>query len=124
MMMSRTFKGLTFTGLLAAAPLLWLSHGMKVAAQDGRTVYERSCAACHGDRGQGRLAPALVPFTRGSQELLRIVRAGAGTMMNGFSAAEVSDADVQVNRALPSRSYPGAGTQAGTRTRAPPLPGR
>ena len=86
------------------------------AAQSGRDVYDRACAACHGEAGQGRLAPALVPFTRGSQELLRIVRAGAGTMMNGFSAAEVSDADVQgIEQYL--KSLGGGDTQ--TATRAP-----
>ena len=73
----------------------FLSVATGAAAQSGKAAYEKSCAACHGDTGQGRLAPALVPFTRGSQELLRIVRAGAGTMMNGFSAADVSDADVR-----------------------------
>jgi quinoprotein glucose dehydrogenase len=65
-----------------------------VDSQTGREPYERSCAACHGTRGEGRLASALVPFKSGSQELLRIVRAGTG-MMNGVSAAELSDGDVR-----------------------------
>jgi quinoprotein glucose dehydrogenase len=66
------------------------------AAQSGRDAYTRSCAACHGDRGQGRLAQALVPFTRSSEDLLRVVRTGAGNgMMMAFSAADVSDADVR-----------------------------
>ncbi len=93
--MRRMSAGVVFTVLLMAPPLVWLFLGARVSAQDGKAVYERACAACHGDAGQGRLAPALVPFTRGSQELLRIVRAGAGTMMNGFSASDVSDADVR-----------------------------
>ena len=93
--MNRHGAGIIFTGLLGAPLLLWLALGASVTAQDGRAVYERTCAACHGDAGQGRLAPALVPFTRGSQELLRIVRAGAGTMMNGFSVSDVSDPDVR-----------------------------
>jgi quinoprotein glucose dehydrogenase len=80
---------------IAIVALTLLVAAFSTSAQDGRQVYERACAACHGAEGQGNLAPALVPFTRGSQDLLRIVRAGAGNMMNGFSAAEVSDADVR-----------------------------
>lgn len=80
---------------IAALFLACLAFTIPAAAQDGRVVYERACAVCHGAAGQGRLAPALVPFTRGSQDLLRIVRAGAGDMMMAFSAAEVSDADVR-----------------------------
>src|SRR5687768_3283561 len=62
-----------------SAGIVFLFLAGNAAAQDGKAAYERSCAACHGDRGQGQLAPGLVPFTRGSQEFLRIVRAGAGT---------------------------------------------
>jgi mono/diheme cytochrome c family protein len=29
-------------------------------AEQGKTVYARSCAACHGDQGQGANAPALI----------------------------------------------------------------
>ncbi len=113
-MMRRMSAGVVFTVLLMAPPLVRLFLGARVAAQDGKAVYERACAACHGDAGQGRLAPALVPFTRGSQELLRIVRAGAGTMMNGFSASDVSDADVRaIEQYLRSLGSPAA--QAGTR---------
>ena len=110
----RTF--LLVTVLFFAMPAL--SGG---AQQDGKAVYDRACAACHGDNGQGRLAPALVPFTRGSQDLLRIVRAGAGDMMMGFSAAEVSDADVraieQYLRGLSGRG--GVPTAAPTVSSAP-----
>ena len=62
-------------------------------SESGRAAFERSCPVCHGQAGKGRLAPALVPFTRGYQELLRIVRSG-GAMMIGFSSAEISDAEV------------------------------
>src|SRR5262245_6482016 len=97
----------------------FLSVTTSAAAQQGKAVYEKSCATCHGDAGQGRLAPALVPFTRGSQELLRIVRAGAGTMMNGFSAAEVSDADVRaieeyLRSVKPTAASNGSGSGAPT----------
>ena len=106
--------GLPFVGLLLQGSL---------SAQSGRMVYERSCATCHGDAGQGRLAPALVPFTRGSQELLRIVRAGAGTMMNGFSASEVSDADVRAIdeylRSLKPAAAAAAGDVSGASRSAP-----
>ena len=93
---------------IAIVALALLVAAFSTSAQDGRQVYERACAACHGAEGQGTLAPALVPFTRGSQDLLRIVRAGAGNMMNGFSAAEVSNAEVraieQYLRGLSGRS--------------------
>jgi quinoprotein glucose dehydrogenase len=115
--MNRTVARIMVTCLLVAPPLLSLFLGARVSAQDGKAVYDSACAACHGDTGQGRLAPALVPFTRGSQELLRIVRAGAGTMMNGFSAADISDADVRaIEQYL--RSLGAAAAQARTRPSA------
>jgi quinoprotein glucose dehydrogenase len=92
----------------AIIPLALLVASLSTSAQDGRQVFERACAACHGAEGQGNLAPALVPFTRGSQDLLRIVRSGSGNMMQPFSTADVSDADVraieQYLRGLSGRS--------------------
>jgi len=109
--------------IVFALPFVGLLLQGSLSAQSGRMVYERSCATCHGDAGQGRLAPALVPFTRGSQELLRIVRAGAGTMMNGFSASEVSDADVRAIdeylRSLKPAAAAAAGDVSGASRSAP-----
>jgi quinoprotein glucose dehydrogenase len=88
----------------------------------GRTAYERSCAACHGDRGQGRLAPALVPFTRSFEDLRRIVRTGAGNgMMAPFSVADVSDADVRaIEQYLRSvKPEAAAGAEPSAERRAP-----
>src|SRR5436190_2821197 len=123
--MTRTFARILVAGLVTASALGlgWLGLSVSVSAQAGKAVYERSCATCHGDAGQGRLAPALVPFTRGSQELLRIVRAGAGTMMNGFSAAEVSDGDVRAIdeylRSLKPAAAAAAGDVSGANRSAP-----
>ena len=115
-------QGRSVRGEQMIRPILFVIASLLAAgnaaaqSESGRAAFERSCSVCHGQAGQGRLAPALVPFTRGSQELLRIVRAGAGTMMNGFSAAEVSDADVGAIGDYLRGLTPAAGTQAGTRS--------
>ncbi len=46
----------------APAPTATPQAGSNTAgqlAEQGKTVYARSCARCHGDRGQGGSAPAL-----------------------------------------------------------------
>ncbi len=95
-----------------AAAAMWASLGEPMRAQDGKAAYTRACASCHGDDAGGRLAPALVPFTRGSQDFLRIVRNGSGGMMTGVAAADVSDADVRAIesflRSLPAPAAAGS----------------
>jgi quinoprotein glucose dehydrogenase len=82
--------------VLAGVSLLaFLTVTTRTAAQGGQEAYERVCAACHGRQGQGQVAPALVPFARGDQDLLRIVRVGTGNMMTGFSAADIGDAEIR-----------------------------
>ena len=92
-----------FTLLLFAAALQGCqtetatsSADRAMAAQNevGKATFERICAICHGKDALGGLAPALLPFDRGSNGFKRTVRYGAGGMMMGFSAAEISDAEI------------------------------
>lgn len=101
------------SGVSGLAMLMAWALASAPRAQDGGAAYARACASCHGDDGSGRLAPALVPFTRGSQDLLRIVRNGTGGMMTGFAAADVSDADVRaIEQYLRSLGTPSGGVSA------------
>ena len=107
---NRTIAATAVATAVAAVALI-----TPIRAQDGKAVYSRACASCHGDDAGGRLAPALVPFTRGSQDLLRIVRNGAGGMMTGFAAADVSDADVRaIESYLRSLPAPTGGSTGST----------
>jgi mono/diheme cytochrome c family protein len=49
-------------------------------AAAGETAFNRVCAVCHGPRGRGDAAPALVPSDRGLLEVTAIVRDGRGEM--------------------------------------------
>jgi quinoprotein glucose dehydrogenase len=63
-------------------------------AQDANAAFTNVCVPCHGAAGRGGLAPALVPMTRGADEVLAIVREGNGSMAP-ISSREVSDEQVR-----------------------------
>jgi mono/diheme cytochrome c family protein len=62
----------TQTQTAAADPL--------VDANAGERAFNRVCAVCHGPRGRGDAAPALLPFDRSLLEVTAIVRDGRGEM--------------------------------------------
>lgn len=63
------------------------------AEQSGQVEFDRVCKVCHGPEARGDAGPRLVPFTREYEELLGIVREGAG-QMPPISARELPDEGV------------------------------
>ncbi len=91
---------------IAAAVAVFCAVNLEplIADEEGKRVYDATCAACHGEAGRGGAGPALVPLTVGPNALLTTVRNG-GDMMAGFSNADVSDAQVAaIERYLKSLS--------------------
>lgn len=66
------------------------------AAQDhpGGEPYRQVCQLCHGERGRGDIAPALVPIGFDTDYVLMVVREGYG-QMPPISERELSDDDVR-----------------------------
>lgn len=69
------------------------AHGQADAVDAGRAAFGRVCQRCHGAEARGDAAPRLVPFSREYDELLGIVREGAG-QMPPISTRELSDENV------------------------------
>jgi quinoprotein glucose dehydrogenase len=63
------------------------------SSQTGQAAFERVCRSCHGSEARGDAAPRLVPFSRGYDELLAIVREGQG-QMPPISTGQLSDESV------------------------------
>lgn len=61
--------------------------------QAGQAAFDQVCKVCHGPEGRGDGGPRLVPFNRGYEELLGIVRDGTG-QMPPISARELPDEGV------------------------------
>jgi mono/diheme cytochrome c family protein len=61
--------------------------------QNGQAEFDRVCKVCHGPEARGDAGPPLVPFTREYEELLGIVREGAG-QMPPISARQLPDEGV------------------------------
>jgi mono/diheme cytochrome c family protein len=57
-------------------------------------AYARTCQVCHAAEGRGDAGPSLVPFGKEYDEVLGMVREGAG-QMPPISAERLSDADVK-----------------------------
>ena len=87
---------LLFT-LMGASPVAQDARKDPPAAQDavpaGQADFNRVCKVCHGSEARGDAGPSLVPFTREYEELLGIVREGAGEMPP-ISARELPDEGV------------------------------
>ena len=75
----------------AATPAAAQSSGDPVSA--GKAAFERVCQACHGPEARGDAGPRLVPFSREFDEVLGIVREGAG-QMPPTSSRQLSDEGV------------------------------
>jgi mono/diheme cytochrome c family protein len=116
-----------------AAGLLWSSSALAAAPADieqGRAVYERHCADCHGPegRGDGKLATSLSPrpgnlvsaqtSAKSDQDLLKIIANGrprtAMTGWNGRLSEDEQRAVLAYIRSLVKFSRPA--------TPAPPVP--
>jgi len=72
------------------APSPALQPGAEI---QGRLAFDRVCQTCHGSAASGGAGPRLAPFSRDYDELLGIVREGAGEMPP-ISARELSDEGV------------------------------
>ena len=59
----------------------------------GQTAFGRVCQRCHGVEARGDDGPRLIPFSREYDELLGIVREGAG-QMPPISTRELTDENV------------------------------
>ena len=46
----------------------------------GKAAFERICAMCHGESGEGAEGPPLVPLKYGAPEILGFTRNGRGNM--------------------------------------------
>ena len=82
------------------------------AAQEhpGLESYRQVCQLCHGERGRGDIAPALVPLGFDAEYVLAVVREGYG-QMPPISQRELSDDNVrQVVGYLESLSSSAAGS--------------
>jgi mono/diheme cytochrome c family protein len=67
--------------------------GPQDAVQPGQEDFDRACKSCHGAEARGDAGPRLVPLTREYEELLGIVREGAG-QMPPIAARELPDESV------------------------------
>jgi len=77
------------------APASAPSSGAAGDAQAGATVYASSCAACHGQKGEGAIGPTLQNLSLGADEIATIIRDGkAGTAMPPFGSM-LGDQDIQ-----------------------------
>ena len=93
---------LAVTGVIAVAFVAG-SAAVSWAADDGKTVYAKKCASCHGDKGEGKPAIAKslkVEFrhlgapevqAKSDADLAKSINDGAGKMkpVKGLSEADV-----------------------------------
>jgi len=75
---------------LCAVPAT-ISHGQE---DTGKGIFSRVCQMCHGAEGHGDAGPSLVPLEKEYEEVLGIVREGAG-QMPPIAPERVSDEDVK-----------------------------
>ena len=62
-------------------------------AEQGRVLFSRTCASCHGADAKGQNGPALLPFEKEYLEVRGIVRDGRAEMPS-ISPADVSDEEL------------------------------
>ena len=85
---------MTAAALMAAVAALFVQpRSDQDILRAGQAAFDRVCKRCHGAEARGDAAPRLVPFSRDYDELLGIVREGAG-QMPPISARELSDEGV------------------------------
>jgi alcohol dehydrogenase (cytochrome c) len=88
--MSVAVASVSIAGLVALGVVPITGQAQQEA---GKQAFERYCASCHGNSGEGGSGPALVPLPHDNARVLTIVRNG-GAQMAAISAARISDADV------------------------------
>jgi mono/diheme cytochrome c family protein len=85
---------ITAVALTAAVAALFVqARGEQDTVRAGQAAFDRVCKRCHGAEARGDAAPRLVPFSREYDEVLGIVREGAG-QMPPISARELPDEGV------------------------------
>ena len=62
-------------------------------AARGRTVFQETCAGCHGDSGQGGVGPQLAGSGLGAAQVTSAVQQGRGVMPAGLVSGQ-EQADV------------------------------
>jgi len=63
--------------------------------QAGAQVYASTCAACHGQKGEGAIGPKLQNLSLSPDEIATIIKGGKqGTAMPAFGS-QLSDQDIQ-----------------------------
>jgi mono/diheme cytochrome c family protein len=82
---------------LIGVAFLSLCVGDAIAAQDtadGKAVYERMCAECHGAHGEGASAgEPITPLAHQPPGLISLLRAGKGEMAP-FPRAAITDQEI------------------------------
>ncbi len=77
------------------APASVPGSGEQGNVQAGATMYAASCAACHGQKGEGVLGPKLAGTSLSAEEIVTIVKNGkTGSGMPPFGA-KLGDQDIQ-----------------------------
>ncbi len=76
------------------ALLLLLAPAGYTAPAAAQTVFQESCAPCHGIRGEGGIAPQLAGRSLAATVVSSRVR-GGGLVMPAFSAQQMSDRELQ-----------------------------
>ena len=89
------------TFLLAQAQVFAPSSARGAVAEGdvdrGQTVFQRECAGCHGDEGEGGVGPALFETGLSPQEVALAVQEGRGVMPAGIvTGQEAADVSVYV----------------------------
>lgn len=82
-----------FVSIAALVALVVVPLTGQAQQEAGKQAFERYCASCHGDSGEGGSGPSLVPLPHDNARVLTIVRNG-GAQMAPISSARISDADV------------------------------
>lgn len=72
------------------------SRTRTTAASGLSTSYARSCARCHGDRGEGSGRYPSIPGAKDESAFVALVRAGRDEMP-AFSPSDISDADLKAD---------------------------
>ena len=70
------------------------THVLEGEAKRGYSLFDHSCAPCHGDDARGDEGPSLYDLAKSDARISRIIKGGVKGEMPSF-AKKFSDADVQ-----------------------------
>lgn len=100
----RTVQMIALAALIAAT-----LAGTNALAADGKTTFAGTCAACHGDKGQG--TPGLAPALKGDAFVIKGKLADIeNTIQNGRSGDQKKYKDIAT--AMPAWHLPAADLKA------------